>query len=144
MTFYGSCGHTTVEEIDDSTWERFATIPGHGPLGQEAEPNFSVTCPEDDVQMVYVYPLRFFLCQKCGAEEIEAMEKEYFEDAYRRLRELHEKPLRFSHNYGTLELRLEREGAVLDLGRKLLPGYSDDRILDIACSKAPNVELTQG
>ena len=66
LMFFGSCGHTTVREVDDATWERFATRPGHGAIG-ELPPCRSRTGRR--TRMVYVYPGRYMICQDCMRDE---------------------------------------------------------------------------
>ncbi len=48
------------------------------------------------------------------------------------LRKFFRARLRFSHNYSLRELRIEREVKTIELGKKLLPGLSDERILELA------------
>jgi len=60
------------------------------------------------------------------------IEEELFKEQYKKLREFFHAPLRFSHNYGQIELRHERLCQTIDYGKELLPGFSEDRILEIA------------
>jgi len=63
-----------------------------------------------------------------GTEE----EEEKFKAEFRVLRQFHQAPLRFSPNYGQFELRHERNCQTIDFGQKLLPGFSEDKILEVA------------
>lgn len=67
MMFFGSCGHTTVQEISAESWERYATKPGYSGIG-ELPPCRSRTGRK--TRMVYVYPGRFCVCQDCFAEDL--------------------------------------------------------------------------
>lgn len=66
MMFFGSCGHTTIEELTDEQWERYAYGRGFGGLG-ELEPNrYRVG---SKTRMVYVNPGRYCVCKDCFEEE---------------------------------------------------------------------------
>lgn len=113
LTFYGSCGHTTIEEVHDDEWD------------EAAEQNYTLMCCDGSARMVYVYPVRFFTCANCADEET-------FKDEFATLRFFFQSPLRFSHNYGIYELTLEREAQTIQLGRSMLPAFSDEKILKIS------------
>ena len=70
MMFFGSCGHTTVEEVSDETWERYATKPGYSGIG-ELPPCRSRTGHK--TRMVYVYPGRFTQCSNCMRADMEGL-----------------------------------------------------------------------
>jgi len=126
--FFGSCGHTTVDEVDDETWLRYATKPGFSAIS-ELPP-----CPSRTgrrLRMVYVHPGRYCTCVPCMKLEDEAIEVEYVK---RQLRKAFNAPLRFSHNFGIKELQHERNQNVIALGKKLLPRLTDDEILTWAMS----------
>lgn len=63
---------------------------------------------------------------------VEEIEEEMFKEQFAELRRFFRAPLRYSHNYGNYELRIERECLTIELGKKLLPGFSEDKILEIA------------
>jgi hypothetical protein len=76
VEFHGSCGHVTIEEVDDETWLRLATIPGHGPLGPEPTPcEFKII--DENTRIVFVYPLRYCECIDCMRKTMED-EIEYY------------------------------------------------------------------
>jgi hypothetical protein len=56
LTFYGACGHTTIETITDEEWS-------------EVDNHYTVTCVGEATRMVYVRPSRVFNCQECVEEE---------------------------------------------------------------------------
>jgi|HubBroStandDraft_6_1064221.scaffolds.fasta_scaffold625667_3 hypothetical protein len=62
MMFFGSCGHVTVEEIDDAEWVNYTTQTGYGSLGPLAPCR---TRTGRKTRMVYVYPGRFMVCKDC-------------------------------------------------------------------------------
>lgn len=69
LMFHGSCGHTTVEEVDDGTWERFASQVGHGPFGPDTACRSRMG---RKTRTVYVRPLRFAQCVTCMREDMES------------------------------------------------------------------------
>lgn len=83
------------------------------------ENNYSVSCSDDSIRKVYVYPFRFFLCSDCIEEEI-------YEDEFATLRYFFQSPK------GRNELIEDREAQILILGKSMLPSFSEDRILEIA------------
>lgn len=129
--FFGSCGHTTVDEVDDATWLRYATQPGFAAIS-ELPP-----CPSRTgrrLRMVYVHPGRYCICLPCMKLEDAAIEAEYDVRVKRQLRELFNAPLRVSHNFGIKELQHERNQNVVALGKKLRPHATEDEILTWAMS----------
>lgn len=134
LMFFGSCGHTTVNEVSDETWLRYATQPGFSAIS-ELPPCPSRTGRRS--RMVYVHPGRYCICLDCMKLDDEANKAEYDEfiaDIKRQLRETFNAPFRFSHNFGIKELQHERNQSVIALGKKLLPRLTEDEILTWAMS----------
>ena len=65
-------------------------------------------------------------------------EEEKYKAEFLMLRLFFHSPLRFSHNYGQFELRHERECLTIDMGKELLPEFSEDKILAIARKEIPD------
>jgi len=63
LTFYGSCGHTTVEDIQEDIWNRVVTTPF--PVVECTDINTG----EVVAKMVYCSPSRYSVCGNCMKEE---------------------------------------------------------------------------
>jgi alkanesulfonate monooxygenase SsuD/methylene tetrahydromethanopterin reductase-like flavin-dependent oxidoreductase (luciferase family) len=136
--FFGSCGHTTIEEVSDETWLKYATEPGFSAIGQLP------TCRSRTgrkTRMVYVYPGRYCICADCTRAEVAEHEREYDEYVKRRLRDAMNAPYRFSHNYSPRELRNERYDQICKLGKELRPQWTEDEILKYALEDVEGAEV---
>lgn len=134
LMFFGSCGHTTVEEIDDETWLKFATTSGRG----EVPPHRSRT--GRTTRMVYVSPRRYTVCTDCMRVAFQAVQREHEVFTKRRLRECFNAPYPISHNFGSspTALREERLDIVVRLGKTLMPTWTDAEILRYALEPSPD------
>lgn len=77
---------------------------------------------------------------KIDKDIVDEIEEAMFEKQFAELRMFFQRPLPFSHNYGQFELRHQRECLTIDLGKKLLPGFTEDRILEIARSRSVDLD----
>lgn len=70
LMFHGSCGHQEIRELTDEEWEKWTEEK----MVQPPVGNPVLYKPRTRVgrktRMVYIYPMRFFLCSACAWEEI--------------------------------------------------------------------------
>ena len=118
LTFYGSCGHTTIEQVEDEEWE-----------GADKS-YYRIYCCDNSTRMVYVYQSTYFLCVECREEEM-------YSEEFSALRFLYNSPLSSIHG----ETKEQREEQILRMGRSLLPTFSDDKLLKVVTKKVLRVEI---
>lgn len=102
LTFYGACGHTTIESLTEEDWQELDSK------------HYTVTCADESVRMVYVRPSRVFKCEEC-------MEEESYANEFATLRFF----FQTSHE-------VEREAQTVALGKSMLPWFNEGKILKIA------------
>lgn len=59
---FNSCGHVTIEEVDDATFEKYTTQPGFSAIGTIPPCRFRVGRTR---RRAYVYPGRYTSCYGC-------------------------------------------------------------------------------
>jgi hypothetical protein len=62
LMIFNSCGHVTIDEVEDAVFQRFTMQPGHGPLGELEPCRFRVGKTR---RRAYVYPARYSSCYEC-------------------------------------------------------------------------------
>lgn len=71
--FFGSCGHTTVDELSTEDWNRAnktaEELTRAMPFGRASNDTYSVECSDGEARMVYIYPTRYCICQNCFRED---------------------------------------------------------------------------
>jgi hypothetical protein len=66
LMVFNSCGHVTIEEVSDETFDKYTKEPGYSAIGELPPCRFRVGRTR---RRAYVYPGRYSACLDCFKDD---------------------------------------------------------------------------